>query len=532
MRRRGNRALAWLAATAAIAAGGAVVAAAGGAPPARGLSLTPIGSYATGIAGGTSGETAALADGRMYVTNSTGNSLDVVDVSDPAHPLLERRVDLAPYGAGPNSVDARHGLVAVAVESAPKTDSGAVVFLTAEGDVIARATAGALPDMLTFTEDGRHVLVANEGEPSGYNGAGVDPEGSISIVSTHGLTAPGGPEVRTVGFAAFNAGGPRNDELPAGLRLNGPGASVAQDLEPEYIAIDEDGRSATVTLQEANALAHVDLRSARVTAITALGWKDHSAAGAGLDPSDRDGGAAIAPWPVRGLYMPDAIASFRLKGRDYLITANEGDGRDWPGLADEVRVGSGSVVLDPVAFPNAAALKANAALGRLNVSRTDGLAAGAYAALYAFGARSASIWTTSGEQVWDSGDQIEQKVDADLPAAFNVSNDNNTVDDRSDNKGPEPEGVAVGTVSGRTYAFVGVERVGGVMVFDITDPAAPALVQWANRRDYALSPTAPGQDSGPEVIHFVPKGESPTHEPLVLVANEVSGTVTLYEASR
>ena len=172
--------------------------------------------------------------------------------------------------------------------------------------------------------------------------------------------------------------------------------------------------------------------------------------------------------------MPDAIAGFTIRGREYFITANEGDGRDWPGFGDEVRVGSSSVVLDPTAFPDAAALKANAALGRLNISRTDGLGAdGEYEALYAFGGRSATIWDSRGERVWDSGDSIERRVAADAPAAFNASNDNNALDDRSDNKGPEPEGVATGEIDGRTYAFVGLERIGGFVTFDVTDPRSP-----------------------------------------------------------
>ncbi len=153
-----------------------------------------------------------------------------------------------------------------------------------------------------------------------------------------------------------------------------------------------------------------------MTRITALGAKDFSAPGAGLDPSDRDGGIAIANWPVRGLFMPDAIAAFQVRGREYFITANEGDARDWPGFADEVRVGASAVVLDPAVFPNAAALKANAALGRLTISKTDGLGAdGEYEALYAFGGRSATIWDSSGGRVWDSGDAIERRVAADAP---------------------------------------------------------------------------------------------------------------------
>ena len=535
MRLRRNRALAWVAGAAIVVGGGVVATGALAGPADRRPApapptFTPIGSYATGLTGGTSGETAAFAAGRLFVTNSTGNSLDIVDASDPASPTLRTRIDLSPWGAGPNSVDVSRDLVAVAVEAAPKTDPGTVVFFTTKGRFVAAVPVGALPDMLTFTDDGDTLLVANEGEASGYGTPdAVNPEGSVSIISTRGLTSRRGPEVRTAGFAAFNAGAPRHRELPAGIRLNGPGATVAQDLEPEYIAISEDRRTARVTLQEANAVATVDIRAARVTAITSLGPKDFSVPGAGLDPSDRDGGVNIANWPVRGLYMPDAIAAFTVRGREYFITANEGDGRDWPGFADEVRVNASSVVLDPTAFPDAAALKANAALGRLTVSRTDGLGAdGEYEALYAFGARSASIWDARGARVWDSGDAIERRVAAEVPAAFNVSNDNNTPDDRSDNKGPEPEGVAVGEIDGRTYAFVGLERTGGFVSFDVTDPRSPTLVQWANNRDYTATP--PGPDSGPEVVHFIDRRESPTRRPLVMVANEVSGTVTFYEA--
>ena len=527
MRITRNRALTWISAAAIVTggAGAAAVALAGQGGSPVPPSFAPIGTYATGLTGGTSAETSALAGGRLYVTNSTGNSLDIVDVRDPSRPALERRIDLAPWGSGPNSVDVSGGLVAVAVEASPPTAPGRVVFLRRDGSHVADVAVGALPDMLTFDDDGRQVIVANEGEASGYGTAdAVDPEGSVSIISTKDIGRRA-PSVRTVAFTAFNAGGARHAELPSGIRLNGPGASVAQDLEPEYVTVTEKGRTAHVTLQEANAVAEIDLRRARVTRIFSLGTKDHSQPGMGLDPSDRDGANLIGTWPVRGLYMPDAIASFTVRGRDYLITANEGDGRDRPGFSDEGRVSS--LTLDPTAFPDAAALRAPAALGRLTVSTTDGRAAdGEYEALYAFGARSATIWRTDGRRVWDSGDRIEQKVAADQPGAFNANNDTNSRDDRSDNKGPEPEGVAVGRIGSRTYAFVGLERVGGFMVFDVSDPSAPTLVQWANNRDYTQTP--PGPDSGPEVLSFVEAHDSPTRRPLVVVSNEVSGTVTLY----
>ena len=254
MRFRRNRALAWVAGAAIVVGGGVAASGAAAGPADRRPAPTPptfspIGSYATGLTGGTSGETAAFASGRLYVTNSTGNSLDVVDASNPRAPRLRTRIDLSPWGAGPNSVDVGRDLVAVAVEANPKTDPGKVVFFRPDGAFVAAVTVGALPDMLTFTEDGGTVLVANEGEPSGYATPGAaDPEGSVSLISTAGLTSRRGPEVRTAGFAAFNAGAPRNRELPQGIRLNGPGATVAQDLEPEYIAVSGDRRTARVTL--------------------------------------------------------------------------------------------------------------------------------------------------------------------------------------------------------------------------------------------------------------------------------------------
>lgn len=500
----------------------------GGTAAAADPVLTPIGTYSTGL-GAASAETSDLERGLLFVTNSAGNSLDVVNASQPATPTLVRRVDLSPYGAGPNSVDAHGDYVAVAVEAAPKTSPGAVVLLRRDGSFVASATVGALPDMLTFTPNGKHIVVANEGEPSGYNQPdSVDPEGSVSIIDVRKLAQGKPGAVRTVGFGAFNVGGPRHTELPAGIRLNGPNASVAQDLEPEYVAFDpaKDER-AVVTLQEANAIALIDLDHTRVARIVSLGSKDHSLAGNGLDASDRDSAINIAQWPVKGLPMPDAIASFTVGQRTYYITANEGDARDWPGFLDEARVGS--LTLDPIAFPDAATLKANANLGRLTVSATDGAGPNGHTSLFAYGTRSATIWDARGNAVADTGDLFERVTAAAQPAAFNADNVSTAFDNRSDNKGPEPEGTDTGTINGRTYAFVGLERIGGFIVLDVTDPGAPRFVQWANNRDFT---TPAGPDSGPEVIKFIPAGCGPNRRPLVVVSNEISGTVTSYEARK
>jgi DNA-binding beta-propeller fold protein YncE len=250
----------------------------------------------------------------------------------------------------------------------------------------------------------------------------------------------------------------------------------------------------------------------------------------GLDASDRDSAINIRAWPVRGLYSPDALATFTAKGQSYFVTANEGDARDWPGLTEEVRIGA--LKLDPVAFPNATSLQQNANLGRLNVTRTLGDANGdsVYDSLFTLGGRSFSIWTTNGSLVFDSDADLERITAATYPENFNASNDNNNFDDRSDNKGPEPEGLALGTIEGRRYAFIGLERTGGIAAYDITTPSSPVFVDYVNNRDFSVSDLASPDagDLGPEGVLFIPADESPTRQPLLVVSNEISGTVTTY----
>jgi len=220
----------------------------------------------------------------------------------------------------------------------------------------------------------------------------------------------------------------------------------------------------------------LDITSATIKEIQPLGVKDHAEPGNGLDPSDRDDGINIRTAPAFGLYMPDAIASFEAKGKTYYVTANEGDARD-----EVARVVD--LDLDPTAFPDAATLQEEANIGRLEVSAIDGDTDGDgdHEQLYAYGARSFAIWDEDGTLVFDSGDMIEQLVAELTPELFNADEaDPEEFDTRSDAKGPEPEAVAVGEIDDRTYAFVGLERVGGgVMVFDITDPHKVEFVQYA-----------------------------------------------------
>jgi len=947
-------------------------------PPPKAITLEPLGSYASGLFGVSAAEIVAHDPGtqRLFVVNAASAQVDVLSIAHlgkkgvSQNPVKVGSIDLTPFGGAANSVAVRDGLIAVAVEATVKTDPGKVVFFDRSLQFVASVEVGALPDMLTFTPDGRYVVVANEGEPTNYNfsdPARVDPEGTVSIIDLSGKGGIHGgvktldqSKVRHVGFTAFN-----NLPLDPSIRIFGPGATVAQDLEPEYIAVSSDSKTAWVTLQENNALAIIDIPSATVTRLVGLGFKDHAAvksattrtfdfdsdklpsigttlagqsiplggfsglafegytnaghykfvahtdrgpnaeptgifrpfllpdfapevvrfelnpkSGAltltqriqlrdadgnlltglpntainnnpstpfndevpvdllnntlGLDPlgadmegivfmddgsfwmcdeyrpalyhfqpdgvlirrivptgtaaaagaapgtfgqehlpavlaqrrqnrgfeaiaydngliyafvqsplrnpaslgnaalnanrnirivefnpvnnqtrqfiyimdnpdlggapntradkigdavslgngeflvierdddkiqtdpadtiekkvyqfnltgatplspaqssgliggtgktvdqltiqelvannirpvekilyvdlalagynttekveglavidpwtiavindndfgvaqinvqpdgsfvradgyvpepirlglvsvrhnaldaSDRDNKINIRPWPVKGVYMPDAIASYRVGGQTFLVTANEGDAREYAGFVENLRVGSGQVVLDPQVFPNPAVLKNNANLGRLNITTTLGRdpISGAYKELYAFGTRSFTIWDANGRQVFDSGDDLEWITAQAHAEHFNASNNNNdntgdtiAFDNRSDDKGPEPEGVVVGKVYGREYAFIGLERIGGVVVYDVTNPHAPTFIDYVNNRDFSQPAQSAGAlDLGVEGLIFIPIEDSPTRKPLLVTGNEVSGTTTVFE---
>lgn len=488
--------------------------------PPRQLSLTLLGRAGSGVKAGAEIADYHPATRRVFVTNAASNAIDVFDIANPAAPVARPSIPLAAYGAAPNSVDvSRDGIVAVAVEATVKQDPGQVVFFDTSGNLLGQQTVGALPDMVTFTPDGSRVLVANEGEPNSYGQmTSRDPEGSVSIV-----TPPGRPPAVpvTLGFTAVAPVGPTHG--------GAPGTTFAQNAEPEYITVSSDSSTAWVTLQETNAVAKIDLSANAITLVRGLGRKDHGATGAGLDPSDRDGtggGGAnnIAPRPnVEGLFQPDAIASYRLGGRTLLATANEGDARDYTGFSEEIRVGSSSYSLDAATFPNAATLKQNANLGRLNVTRIEGDTEpdGDFDRIVPFGARSLSILDADAQRTFDTGDQLEQETAARQPSIFNSDGLPANFDTRSDNKGPEPEGVATGTVSGRPYSFLVNERQGSVFVHDLARTPGEARLA-------GYSPGG-GSDLAPEGVSFVAAGDSPTGRPLVIVSYEVSGTVAVYE---
>lgn len=494
-------------------------------PPA--LKLNHLGTYASGVFDESAAEIAAYDkwNSRVFITNSFQNSIDIIDIVNPYRPSLAFSISLAPYGAGPNSVAiSKRGVVAVAVESDPKTSPGKVVFFTLSGQYLNELTVGSLPDMLTFTPNGKWLLVANEGEPNDeYT---IDPEGSVSIIPIHGgwrgIRKLQQNDVREVGFQSITM-----DDLDPRIRIFGPDASIAQDLEPEYIAVSKDSRTAYVALQENNGLAVIDIENGTIKAIHGLGTKDHRLFP--IDASNKDDAINIQKWPVSGMYQPDAIGSYRAFGHTFIVTTNEGDSRDYDGYSEEARVKD--LVLDPTIFPDADELQKDENLGRLKITTAQGDNDNDddYDQLYSYGGRSFSIWSENGYLIYDSGSEFERLTAEILPNDFNSTNDeNDSFDNRSDDKGVEPEALAIGKIAGRKYAFIGLERLGGIMVYDITNPFKVSFVTYYNNRDFAGDAEAgTAGDLGPESIVFVPGHLSPTHTPLLVVANEVSGTTTI-----
>ncbi|WP_454084462.1 choice-of-anchor I family protein [Georgenia sp. Marseille-Q6866] len=538
--------------------------------------LTAIGTYESGVFDKSAAEivTFHAPTQRLFVVNAAAATVDVLDLTDPANPVLLHRIQTpgttaadgstVTEGAVANSVAVRaDGLGVIAVEHPTKTEPGWLVAFDAAGDgaLLGAVRVGALPDMVTTTADGRYAVVANEGEPA--DDFTLDPEGSVAVVALPAaVAAPAQDDVRTADFHAWDDG---TRALPEGVRVFGPAPHgedlpVSRNLEPEYVAIDADDRTAYAALQEANAVAVVDLESATVTDIWPLGLKDHSVEGNGLDASDRDPRDAptidIRTYPgLRGIYMPDGMASYTAGGQTYLVTANEGDAREWGDYVESVRVKD---LGDPAETPAPAVCEdapvadflGDEHLGRLNVSIAGGLAddGSCFEELHAFGGRSLSIWTTDGEQVFDSGDELESITAAAVPEFFNSNHSESTFEGRSEDKGPEPENLAIGEVDGRTYSFVGLERVGGVVVHDITDPADAFFVTYLNNRDFSVSmedvvEADPGADAvqvalsqagdlGPEGVTFIPAADSGNGLPLVAVGNEVSGTTTIFSVGR
>lgn len=505
------------------------------------LNITHKGRYTSGADFGNGGTEIVKynqKNGYAYSVNGDKEALDIIDVKHPGKDgaiNLVKRIYLQDNGieAGDLTSVTVHpsgDYVAVSAPAVDKTKPGHVVFYGSNGDYINNVTVGSLPDMVTFSKDSKYLLVANEGEPS--DDYTVNPPGSVSVIDVTG--GPANVTANNVRTAMFTK------EHQEGIRALGPNAEDAYlNIEPEYIAVDSQSKYAYVTLQEVSAIAKVDIAKGQIVQVKGLPYKDHSLAQNAMDVSDEDGKSELRRVPVLGLLQPDGIDTYDYNGETYLLIANEGDSQDYEGYSEEKRVkklkddiqldaryyqGYTQAELDDMVENG---LFDDEQLGRLKVTTSHAFkdADGKYNALVSYGGRSFSILRASDlEMIYDSGSDIEQRVLDLLPECFNANYeaaDDIKVDDRSDDKGPEAENVVVGKVGSHSYAFVGLERVGGIMIYDITNPNEPYFVKYLYDPD--------NKDISPEGITFESAEESPNGKPMLIASFELSGTTSAWE---
>ena len=529
------------------------------------LAISPIGTHDTGVFDESAAEIVVhyAAGQRTLVVNAQRGVVDVLDASDPTAPAHVAQIaaegaevadgSTIPAGAVANSAAVREdGLAVVAVEAPDKTDPGWLLFADVreeEPTILGAVAVGSLPDSVVLSPDGAYAVIANEGEPA--EDYSVDPEGSVGIVTLPGeVAAAAQSDYRAADFHAFEG-----DALPEDVRVYGgredagtgtPEHPVSENLEPEYSTVV--GGRAYTTLQEANALAITDLASATVERIVPLETTDLR--DVAFDVSDRDDAINRQNWPVTAFRAPDTITSTEIGGASYLFTADEGDLRDWDGYSEEPRVKDfGDDGIAPLCESVAEGtgltldeLTSDENLGRLTATVADGLSADGdcYEEIHVSGSRSFSILDADGAEVYNSGSLFEEITSRVHPDFFNSNHSESNFDGRSDDKGPEPEAIEVGTIGDRTYAFIGFERTSGFVTMDVTDPRAPEYVTYVNNRDFSVSGEddpaafAGAGDLGPESITFVPGAEAPGTEAgdvadaMLIVGNEVSGTTTYY----
>ena len=413
--------------------------------------------------------------------------------------------------------------------------------IIANGDVFVMAHPNSDPTILAEADDISFSYFSNGDDFQALTlaGATANQYTIIDKIGDFGDDPGSGWTVAGVENATQNNTLKRNSSITSGsldwsnsssLAYSSTPSTLSQDLEPEYVAVSPNSETAYVVCQENNILAVVDLATSSVTALKGLGYKDHSLPGNGYDPTDQnDGQINIAPQPTLGMYQPDAMVSHTIAGATYVFTANEGDARDYDGYSEETRVED--LTLDPTAYPNAATLQLETALGRLKTTTSQGDmdGDGDVDQIYSYGARSFSIWDAAGNLVWDSGDLIEEVL-ADFYMTGYPGVDY-SFDSRSDDKGPEPEAIEVATVDDQVFCFVGLERASGVMVFNVTDPTMPFVESYEPPSFLNTPVEGNDRETAPECVEFVAAADNITGKDLVIVANELTGSISINEFS-
>ncbi len=499
------------------------------------LSISKIGQFAVGVTNKDGGVAEIVKynkdNNKFYLVNGSGNppSLEIVRLDLVQGLVKEKTVTMKDlvekdgflYGDLTSvDVNTKTKRVSLSVQELDSKKPGKILVMDYDGNVLKSYEAGVQPDMIKTTSDGRYILTANEGEP---RTSGADPEGSITIVDTTN---------DTVSHVRFNNVSVIDDKVhirgasdPSTGAVTGEGqkADAVFDLEPEYIAISEDNTKAYVSFQENNAIGTVDIGSKTLLSVKGLGFKDLSLPNNSLDLV-KDNTIKFENVPFYGMYMPDGISTQTIDGVPYIFTANEGDVTEWPGVRTN---GSTIGAIKGSLVPGSAAaifLAGKTAYDGVEVAGDMG-----HESIYLYGGRSFSIWQANTmSQVYDSGNDFEKVTAQRLPNNFNASNSKTAMDDRSSKKGPEPEDVKVSKVGSKILAFVGLERIGGIMTYDVTDPANAKFVNYTNSRVFTPKDNL-NTDTGPEGIEFIPASVSPNGNPLLLVANEVGGTVAVYQ---
>ena len=464
----------------------------------------------------------------FYVVSGVTQSIDLVKINSDGSTERKKRIEIGEILEDKNinagdmtsvSYSDEKNLLAVAVQDEDYKNNGHIVILDKDGDFVEAYESGVQPDMVTFTKDGKYIISADEGEPREGYVNGIDPKGSVTIIDV---------ENKSTNKVEFNIN--RVEALNNGVLLK-KGSNPAEDLEPEYIAISDDNKTAFISLQENNAIASIDIESGNINYVKGLGFIDHSVEGNEIDAVRGKGKNAkidIKNDNFLGTPMPDGIAFLSKDGKDYILTANEGDAREW-GKKKNKYENTKSKKFDE---------KADKKTEYLDNDKTDGLDENK---IYLLGGRSFSIYDASNlTKVYNSGSDFEKITARIFPDFFNTSNDEDKgpdkLDARSNKKGPEPENVEVLSIKDKTYAIIGLERISGIMIYDITDPSNPVYKDYFNNRIFIKSVNDKEEiglekrgNIGPEGLCAIEAKDSPTGKPIVLVANEVSGTVQVIE---
>ena len=513
--------------------------------------VTEISSITSGDGeGGTEISSFHAGSKRIFTTNGVKNAVDIVDISDVANPKKVGSVALSPYGNDVTSVAAGRDVVVAVVHvaekfsatGAPTSFNGKIVVFDTNGKVLSSPDIlGVLPDSVSFAPDGTTALVAIEGQPvcakddaataakedTDYTKAS-DPVGGVSVVD---LSNPSAPVVRFAGFDQFSVAAMKAKGIAVSSLIN----NVSKDFEPEYVSA-VDNNYAYVTIQEANAIGRLNIKSATFESITRA--FESRTEFVPRDTSDRDSGAGPRTYKnVVGASQPDAIAAFKVGLGEYFLTANEGDAREYSCINDDVR--AASLKVDARRFPDWKSLSGNAALGRAKVNPTigDKEGDGDIDTIHLRGSNSMTMYR-NGIVIWDSGDLLDRIQTqafgvANINGAHSLSSDKSTMNfvgqDRSDDKGAEPEGVTTGMVGDRRIAVLVLERMSALVIFDITQPRTPVFQEWIQMLPAKATPAKDVKYWSPEGVIFVPAEKSPSGKALIITSYELSGSISIHQ---